>query len=148
MLTLLTLLTLWLNFLCDPVLCLMHLWTKFATFEEFFSYQFLSSVTVWHTWKFKEFLLAHKRSVRRPNIFFVILWICTWVGKIVFSPFSKHLKLDFSISHSDERSRSEEISPAVNVDSLMARFQGSFPQCFEKSDGSQDKCRGSPDIPN
>ena len=43
------------------------------------------------------------------------------MGKI----YSKHLKLDFSMSHSDERSRSEEISPAVivNADSLMTRFQ-------------------------
>ena len=41
------------------------------------------------------------------------------MGKI----YSKHLKLDFSMSHSDERSRSEEISPAVNMDSLMTRFQ-------------------------
>ena len=33
------------------------------------------------------------------------------MGKILFSPISKHLKLDFSMSHSDERSLSEEISP-------------------------------------
>ena len=38
------------------------------------------------------------------------------MGKIVFSPISKHLKLDFSMSHSDERSRSEEISPEVDDD--------------------------------
>ena len=92
---------------CDPVLCWMHLWTKFATFEEFFINQFWSSVTVWHTWKFKESLLVHKRSWRWPNIFFVTLWICTWVGKII----SKHLKLDFSMSHSDKQSRCEQISP-------------------------------------
>ena len=33
------------------------------------------------------------------------------MDKIIFSPISKHLKLDFSMSHSDERSISEEISP-------------------------------------
>ena len=40
------------------------------------------------------------------------------MGKIIFSPISKHLKLDFSMSHSDERSISEEISPKEreNVD--------------------------------
>ena len=35
------------------------------------------------------------------------------MGKIIFSPISKHLKLDFSMSHSDERSISEEISPVM-----------------------------------
>ena len=35
------------------------------------------------------------------------------MGKIIFSPISKHLKLDFSMSHSDERSLSEEISPVT-----------------------------------
>ena len=32
---------------------------------------------------------------------------------MIVCPISKHLKLDFSMSHSDERSRSEEISPVV-----------------------------------
>ena len=56
------------------------------------------------------------------------------------------------MSHSDEPSRSEEISPAVNMDAsydkVSANTASSFPQCFEKYDGSQDKRRGSPDIPN
>ena len=122
---------------CDPVLCWMHLWTKFATFEEFFINQFWSSVTVWHTWKFKESLLVHKRSWRWPNIFFVTLWICTWVGKIVFSLISKHLKLDFSMSHSDKQSRCEQISPRterqkdrkierLEVENTMNRTQKTF----------------------
>ena len=101
------------------------------------SYQFWSSVTVWHTWKFKRALLVHKRSGRWPNIFFVILWICTKVGKIVFSPISKHLRLDFSMSHSNEWSRSEQISPRterqkdrkverLEVEKMMNRTQKTF----------------------
>ena len=37
------------------------------------------------------------------------------MGEIIFSPISKRLKLDFSMSHSDERSRSEEISPTKDT---------------------------------
>ena len=43
---------------CVPALCLMHLWTNLPLFRSF-SYHFLSSVTVWHTWKFKESVLVH-----------------------------------------------------------------------------------------
>ena len=38
------------------------------------------------------------------------------MGKIIFCPISKHLKLDFSMSHSDERSRSQEISPEPSLE--------------------------------
>ena len=41
-----------------PAPCLMHLWTNLPLFRSF-SYHFLSSVTVWHTWKFKESVLVH-----------------------------------------------------------------------------------------
>ena len=110
---------------------------KICHFWGVFINQFWSSVTVWHTWKFKESLLVHKRSWRWPNIFFVTLWICTWVGKIVFSLISKHLKLDFSMSHSDKQSRSEQISPRterqkdrkierLEVENTMNRTQKTF----------------------
>ena len=39
----------------------------------------------------------------------------------IFSPISKHLKLDFSMSHSDERSISEEISPIMIMTDYITR---------------------------
>ena len=39
-------------------------------------------------------------------------YVLEWV-KSFLSPISKHLKLDFSMSHSDERSFSEEIPPTA-----------------------------------
>ena len=45
------------------------------------SYQFLASVTVWHTWIYKDSVLVHSRSGRWPNKFFFLL---SFVGKIIF----------------------------------------------------------------
>ena len=62
----------------------MRFWTNLSLLRSF-SYHFLSSVTVWHTWEFKKSVVAHQRSGRWLNNVFGILLVCTWVGKIFFA---------------------------------------------------------------